>query len=266
MNGIPFPDIDPIAFSIGPVDVAWYGIAYLAGLMIGWRYTMAMAPKSPGGLKPADYDDFLVWAVVGVILGGRLGQVIFYHPGYYFSNPVEIFKVWEGGMAFHGGLLGVIVAMLIFTRKRGLPLLAHTDIIALVAPIGICFGRIANFINQEHWGRVSDAPWAIIFDTSPLGFPRHPSQLYEAFLEGALLYAVLAVVVHGFGGLKRPGLVTGLFLAGYSIARIIAEFFREPEVLTEILPFATTWGQWLSVPMLLLGIFFITRAKAAKTA
>ena len=257
---MPFPDIDPIIFQIGPLAVRWYALAYLAGIIIGWRYTMALAGRAGTGVKPQDMDDFMVWAVIGIIVGGRLGQVIFYHPGYYLANPLDIVKIWEGGMAFHGGLLGVIAAMVWHTRTRGIPFFAFTDLIALVAPIGIFFGRLANFINQEHFGRPTDLSWAIVFDTDPRGLPRHPSQLYEAALEGLILYAILAVAAHGTKALQRPGMVTGIFMMGYAVARIIAEFFREPEVFVGVLPFATTWGQWLSVPMFAVGLYVYRRS------
>ena len=254
---MPFPDISPIALELGPIVIRWYALAYLAGIVIGWRYCMAMAKRLPTGVGANDMDDFMVWAVAGVIIGGRLGQVIFYHPGYFLRNPLEIFMIWQGGMAFHGGLLGVIAAMVIYTRRREIPLFAFTDLIALVAPIGIFFGRVANFINQEHFGRPADVPWAIIFHTDPLQVPRHPSQLYEAALEGLAVYLVLAAIAHGTKALLRPGIVTGVFLIGYAIARIVSEFFREPEILVESLPFATTWGQWLSLPMLAVGLYVL---------
>jgi len=257
---MPFPDIDPVIFQIGPLAIRWYALAYLAGIIIGWRYTMAMAGKLKTGVSPQDMDDFMVWAVIGIIAGGRLGQVLFYHPGYYLANPVDIIKIWEGGMAFHGGLLGVILAMLWHTRRRSIPFFAFTDLIALVAPIGIFFGRLANFINQEHFGRPTDTGWGIVFQTDPTQQPRHPSQLYEAVLEGLVLYLLLAAVAHGTKAFNRPGLITGLFLMGYAVARIIAEFFREPEVLVGVLPFATTWGQWLSVPMFLVGLYVVRRS------
>lgn len=257
---MPFPDISPIALELGPIAIRWYALAYLAGIIIGWRYCMAMAKRLPTGLTARDMDDFMVWAVAGVIIGGRLGQVIFYHPGYFLQHPLEVFMIWQGGMAFHGGLLGVIAAMVIYTRRRELPFFAFTDLIALAAPIGIFFGRLANFINQEHFGRPADLPWAIIFQTDELQVARHPSQLYEAALEGLCLYLILAIVAHGSRALRRPGIVTGVFLIGYAVARIISEFFREPEVFVESLPFATTWGQWLSLPMLAVGLYVLFRA------
>ncbi|RVU37955.1 prolipoprotein diacylglyceryl transferase [Hwanghaeella grinnelliae] len=267
---MPFPDISPIALELGPIAIRWYALAYLAGIIIGWRYCMAMAKRLPTGVSAADMDDFMVWAVAGIILGGRLGQVIFYQPGHFLQHPLEIFMVWQGGMAFHGGLLGVIAAMVIYTRRRDIPFFAFTDLIALAAPIGIFFGRIANFINQEHFGRPADVPWAIIFNTDALQVPRHPSQLYEAAMEGLILYLTVAAVAHGTRALRQPGIVTGIFLIGYAIARMIGEFFREPEVFVESLPFATTWGQWLSLPMLAVGLYVLrlglTRQPVAQPA
>ena len=260
-------NIDPILFQIGPIAIRWYALSYIAGILIGWRYAMTLAAKAPRLVTPEDIDAFMVWAVVGIILGGRLGQVIFYHPGYYLDNPSEILQIWKGGMAFHGGLLGVIVAMLLFCRNRKLSLFGFTDLIALVAPIGIGLGRIANFINGEHWGRVSDVSWAVIFSSTGGGpVQRHPSQLYEAAMEGALLFLLLAVLVHVGRALWRPGLTTGTFLMGYAVARTVGELFREPEVLAGTLPFGTTWGQWLSLPMALYGAYLIYKAMKSPRA
>ncbi len=260
-DGFYVHDIDPILFQIGPVAIRWYALSYIGGILIGWRYAMSLAAKAPRLVTPEDIDAFMVWAVVGIILGGRLGQVIFYHPDYYLANPSEIFQVWKGGMAFHGGLLGVIIAMILYCRKRGLLLLGFTDLIGLVAPIGIGLGRVANFINGEHWGRATDVSWAVVFSATGGGaVPRHPSQLYEAMMEGLLLFLLLAWLVHARKALWRPGLTTGTFLVGYAVARAISEFFREPEVLTATLPFDTTWGQWLSLPMALYGAYLIRKA------
>lgn len=259
MGPFMFPDFDPVAIQIGPLAVRWYALAYIAGIVIGWRYAMRMAERPPGLVGARNIDDFMVWAVVAIIVGGRLGQVLFYHPGYYLQNPLEIPQVWKGGMSFHGGLAGVIVAMIVFTRMRKIPLFAFGDLIGLVAPIGIFLGRIANFINGEHWGRPTDAPWGVIFPHAG-DMPRHPSQLYEAALEGLLLYLLVAWLVHARGALLRPGLTAGVFLCGYAVARSIAEVFREPEVLETVLPLGTTWGQWLSLPMLLFGAWLVCRA------
>ncbi|MDD5585710.1 MAG: prolipoprotein diacylglyceryl transferase, partial [Alphaproteobacteria bacterium] len=183
MLALAFPPIDPVLFTVGPFAIRWYALAYLAGFLLGWRICMQLARQNPAGPQPKDYDDFLVWAVVGTVLGGRLGYILFYQLAYYLANPLEIFYVWHGGMSFHGGMLGVIVSAWLFTRNRKIPFFAFADLLACVTPIGLGLGRLANFVNGELYGRVSDAPWAVIF---PHGgeLPRHPSQLYEAGLEG----------------------------------------------------------------------------------
>lgn len=254
-----FPEIDPIAIEIGPIAIRWYALAYIAGLMGGWQYCLQLAKRPPNQVTPLQIDDFVIWATLGVILGGRLGYVLFYKPGYYFENPMEILMVWKGGMSFHGGLIGVSLAMIWYTRRRGVPLLAFTDIVAAGTPIGLFFGRIANFINAELWGRVTDVSWGVIF---PRGGPqpRHPSQLYEAALEGLVLFAVLAVMLFRYDAMRRPGLLTGALLTGYSIARILVETVREPDAHISFLAFGTTYGQWLSLPMMIGGLYLIRRA------
>lgn len=253
-------DLDPVIFSIGPFDLRWYALAYIVGLVVGWRWGMRLAAKSPLAIQPDHVDRFLNWAVIGVIVGGRLGVVLFYHPAAYFADPIQILMVWKGGMSFHGGVLGVLVAMLIFARMNKIPLFSLTDIVCTVAPFGIMLGRIANFINGEHWGRVTDVPWAIAFPHSGDLLPRHPSQLYECAMEGVLLLTILIIVQRRFNGLARPGLQSGVFLIGYACARMAGEIFREPEILMQTLPFGTTWGQWLSLPMLLGGAYLVYRA------
>lgn len=264
-NGLWVNNLDPVAFTLGPLDIRWYALSYIVGLVGGWYWGMRLTERSPQPITREQIDKFLNWAVVGVIVGGRLGQVLFYAPGYYFANPVEIFMVWHGGMAFHGGMLGVLVAMVLFTRRHAIPLLALTDIICVVAPLGLMLGRIANFINGEHGGRVTDVPWAVAFPTSGDLLPRHPSQLYESALEGGLLLIVMIILVYRYRALARAGLTSGVFLFGYACARMIAELFREPEVLTATLPFNTTWGQWLSLPMLVGGVYLIWRANRRGT-
>lgn len=259
MEGFYIHDLDPIAIEIGPVAIRWYALAYIAGLLIAWQWGMGLARRSPFGIEPQHIDRFLTWAIIAVIIGGRLGQVLFYYPAYYLANPVEILKVWEGGMAFHGGLLGVLAAMLIFVKLNKLPLFSLTDIVCTTAPIGIGLGRVANFINGEHWGRPSDVPWAVIFPRAGEE-PRHPSQLYEAGLEGLALLILMLVGLRFLGGLNRPGLMSGLFLVGYAVARTIAELFRAPEVPIGDLPAWITYGQILSLPMLLGGLYLVRRA------
>lgn len=262
---LPFPAIDPIAVAIGPFAIRWYALAYVAGLLGGWFYARRLAgqPSLWGGLRqptPADMDDMIVWVALGVVLGGRIGYVLFYDLPVYLANPAEILAVWHGGMSFHGGFLGSVLAILLFARRRTLNGLALLDLAAVVTPIGLFFGRIANFINGELWGRPApDVPWAIVF---PRGgpVPRHPSQLYEAFAEGIVLFVVLWIAVRCFG-FRRPGLVGGIFVLGYALARIFSEFFREPDAQLGFL-FGTsvqalgggiTMGMLLSVPMAVVG-------------
>jgi len=257
---IPFPNIDPVIFQVGVFAIRWYSLAYLAGLVLGWFYIKRLCRLTPPVCETEAVDDFLVWATIGVILGGRLGMVLFYQFDYYMANPAKIIAVWEGGMSFHGGFLGVVIAGLMFTRKRGIDALRFGDMLGCAAPIGLFFGRIANFINGELWGRPADVPWAMVFPTGgPV--PRHPSQLYEAAFEGLVLFTVMFVLSRNESVHRRPGLLMGTFIAGYGIARSIGEIFREPDAYIGFLSFGTTWGQWLSLPMICAGIFFIVRAR-----
>jgi phosphatidylglycerol---prolipoprotein diacylglyceryl transferase len=252
---IPFPAIDPVAISLGPFAIRWYALAYIVGLLIGWRYCLALAARIPRLVERRDVDDFLVWATLGVVLGGRIGYVLFYKPGYYALHPLEALYVWHGGMSFHGGALGVTIALVLFTRTRKIPLFAFSDIITEAIPIGLFFGRVANFVNGELYGRPSNVPWAMIFPNGgPV--PRHPSQLYEAFCEGILLFLLL-FAAERLVTRRRPGLVTGLFLVGYAVARMSGELFREPDAQLGFLLFGTTMGQLLSVPVLIAGILII---------
>ena len=264
MLAIPYPAIDPVIFTVGPFAVRWYALAYIAGLVIGWRYCLAIAKKPPRAARPQDIDDFLVWATLGVVLGGRIGYVLFYNFDHYLQNPIEVFYLWRGGMSFHGGALGVVVAILLFCRQRGIPLLVFADIITAAVPIGLFFGRIANFINGELWGRATDVPWAMIFPGDPNHVPRHPSQLYEAFLEGFVLFLLLWALQR-LGARQRPGTLSGVFLIGYGIARIIVEFFRQPDAQIGFLlgdaNLGITMGQVLSVPLVLIGLWLVLRAK-----
>ena len=252
---IPFPALDPVAISLGPFAIRWYALAYIVGLLVGWRYCLLLAGRPPHIAARQDVDDFLVWATLGVVLGGRIGYVLFYKPGYYIYHPLEALYVWHGGMSFHGGAIGVTVAILLFTRARRIPLFAFSDIISEAIPIGLFFGRIANFVNGELFGRPSNVPWAMIF---PYGgpVPRHPSQLYEALCEGILLFLLL-FAAERLGARRRPGIVTGLFLAGYAVARMSGELFREPDPQLGFLIFGTTMGQLLSIPMLIVGALII---------
>jgi phosphatidylglycerol:prolipoprotein diacylglycerol transferase len=257
---IPYPAIDPILVSFGPFAIRWYALAYIAGLIIGWRYCLAISQRPPLVGRPQDVDDFLVWATLGVVLGGRTGYVLFYNPGYYFAHPSQIVMLWHGGMSFHGGALGVMVALFFFCRQRNIRLLAFSDIIVCAVPIGLFFGRIANFINGELWGRVTDVPWAMVFPRAgPL--PRHPSELYEAFMEGIVLFTLLFVLQRFTPARRYPGALCGTFLMGYGVARIIGELFRQPDPQLGFLFWGITMGQVLSVPLLLVGAYLLWRAQ-----
>ena len=263
------PDIDPVAFAIGPLVIRWYALAYIAGLLIGWLYARRLAADARlwGGLtspkvtppKPEALDDLLLFAALGVVVGGRLGFVLFYKPEFYLANPIEILQTWKGGMSFHGGLFGAWLAVFLFARRRGLEPFAMADLAAVVAPLGLLFGRLANFIKGELWGRPTDVPWAIIFpDAGPE--PRHPSQLYEAGLEGLVLLIVLGILVRRFGFL-RPGLLAGIFGMGYAVSRFSVEFFREPDRYLGFLAGGwLTMGMTLSIPMFLAGLWLALRA------
>ncbi|RLQ88326.1 prolipoprotein diacylglyceryl transferase [Notoacmeibacter ruber] len=265
---IPYPDIDPIIFSLGPLSVRWYGLAYIASLLLGWVYvkrlvrTERLWPHGRGPMTIAQVDDFLLWAVVGVVLGGRLGYVLFYEPMRYLSDPAAILQIWSGGMSFHGGALGTILAMILYSRRHGIPTWSMLDTVAAAVPIGLFFGRIANFINAELWGAPTNLPWAMIFPTDPEGLPRHPSQLYEAALEGIVLFLILRWLTHSRLMLKRPKFVGGAFVAGYGICRILVEFVRVPDAqLGYLLGGWLTMGMVLSLPMVIAGTWAMVTAK-----
>lgn len=256
---VAFPAIDPVAIELGPLVIRWYALAYVAGILLGWRLAMRLAARPGTAVLPREVDDLVVWITLGIILGGRVGYILFYNFDQYLANPWQALRVWEGGMSFHGGLLGVIIAVVLFARNRGIPLLALGDIVAAVVPIGLFFGRIANFINGELWGRPSTAAWAMIFPHDDSKLPRHPSQLYEAFLEGICLFALL-MVLNAKGIRRNMGALSGVFLVGYAAARIFSEFFREPDPQLGFLVFATTMGQLLSIPMALIGLWLLVTA------
>ncbi len=259
MFAIAFPAIDPVLVEIGPVAIRWYSLSYVVGILLAWRYMLRLARRSLAGIEARDIDDLIVWATLGIILGGRIGYIIFYRPGLFLDDPLEIFAVWHGGMSSHGGMLGVLIAVFLFARRRKIGFVALGDIVVSGAPIGLFLGRIANFVNGELFGRASDAPWAMVFPHGgPL--PRHPSQLYEAGLEGLVLFAVLAWLAFGTRALERPGLLGGVFFAGYGIARIIVEMFREPDAHLGFLAAGATMGQLLSLPLVLAGAWLIHRA------
>jgi phosphatidylglycerol:prolipoprotein diacylglycerol transferase len=253
---IPFPAFDPIVFSVGPLTIRWYALAYIGGILGAWWLARWLSgnQKLWGGaspMKPADVDDVITWCALGIVLGGRLGYVLFYGKTYFLEHPAEIFMLWHGGMSFHGGFLGTILALLLYARSHKISMLSMLDLGAVVTPIGLFLGRIANFINGELWGRVTDVPWAIIFPhAGPDG--RHPSQLYEAALEGVALFLIGIIAVR-MGALKRPGLVGGLFVFCYGLARIVSEHFREPDAQLGFLAGGLTMGMLLSIPMLVVG-------------
>src|SRR3974390_3418816 len=260
---IPYPDIDPVLVHIGPLAIRWYALAYIFGILFGWAYARAIirSPALWGGKPPMtveDFDDFILWVTLGIILGGRLGYVLFYNFPIYAANPLQIFELWTGGMSFHGGFVGCGVPVVLFARHRKIPFLSLGDVTCAVGPVGLFLGRLANFVNGELWGRPTDVPWAMIFPNGgPL--PRHPSQLYEATLEGVVLFIVLAIAMR-LGALMRPGLVIGIFAVGYAIARTTWEFFREPDVQLGFLWQGTTMGMLLSIPLFLAGVAFIVYA------
>jgi phosphatidylglycerol---prolipoprotein diacylglyceryl transferase len=271
LMAIQFPGIDLVAFTLGPVSVRWYGLAYMAGLILGWLYMRALLSNSslwrgepPMSVEQA--DDFLLWATIGTVVGGRLGFILFYEPSRFIAHPLSIFMVWQGGMAFHGGLLGVGLAVWLFARRNRVPLLGLMDLSAAVAPFGLFFGRLANFINGEMYGRLTDVPWAVAFParfmlSGDFPGPRHPTQIYEALLEGAAMFVVLRFFTHWRGGLKQPGLTAGVFLAGYACMRIFVEYYKEWDVKQF---FTSSWfseGMVYSLPMLALGLYLVWQAR-----
>ena len=266
-TALTFPQFDPVAIHLGPLAIRWYALAYIAGLLLGWAYLRRLVAFPPRALTILQLDDFLVWATLGVVLGGRLGYVLFYKPGFYLSNPAEIVMVWHGGMSFHGGMLGVLVAMAAFCRRDRLSLPALGDLVSCAAPIGLFFGRLANFVNGELFGRAApaDLPWAMIF---PGGgpIPRHPSQLYEAGLEGLALGLIMYLLWRRPSVRLVPGTLAGAFLIGYALARITGEFFREPDAFLGFLMGGATMGQLLSLPMAAAGIALVVWARRRNPA
>jgi len=259
---------EPIAFEIGPffgigpLVIRWYALAYIVSLLIGWRYCLWHAKRTPRLVSRDQLDDFFVWAILGVVLGGRIGFILFYDPGQYLQDPLSMLKVWQGGMSFHGGLIGVILAMILFTRSRKLPFFSLADIVATATPIGLFFGRLANFQNGELYGRITGVPWAMKFPGDPMNF-RHPSQLYEAALEGLILFVILLLLSYSESVRRKVGTLSGVFLVGYALSRIIVELVREPDPQLAFLPQISflSMGQWLSIPMLLYGLYVIATAK-----
>lgn len=269
LAALPFPDIDPVIVQIGPLAVHWYGLGYVVGILFAWWYGKRLLANPAlwrGGqapLKPDDLDDFIIWAAAGIVLGGRIGYILFYDLARYIENPLAILAIWEGGMSFHGGFLGTTIAMILFARSRGASAWSLFDVVAAGVPVGLGLVRVANFINSELWGRTTDVAWAFVF---PNGGPepRHPSQLYEAALEGLVLLIVLRLLTHRFLELKSPGFVAGAFVAGYGLSRILVEFYREPDAQLGYLSGGwMTMGMVLSVPMVLVGIWAMLRARSA---
>ncbi len=261
------PVIDPVALDLGPVSVKWYGLAYMFSLLLGWIYTRSLAGnqrlwggKSP--IKPDQFDDLLMWITLGVVVGGRLGYVLFYNPVYFFHNPSQIIATWNGGMSFHGGMLGSLLAIFVYSKRHNLPVLSVMDVAAAVAPLGFYFGRLANFVNGELWGRVTDVPWAMVFPNPEAGgVPRHPSQLYEAALEGVVLFLVARFLTHKKLAFLNPGLVLGSMIMGYGLARIFVENFRQFDVGVGLMIGPFTPGMIYSLPMVLLGAWLIYQAR-----
>ncbi|ENN87909.1 Prolipoprotein diacylglyceryl transferase [Rhizobium freirei PRF 81] len=279
---LPFPDIDPIAVSLGPLSIHWYGLAYVAGILLGWFYARRLVDNGKLWLNDTapmtrqHLDDFILWVALGIVLGGRVGYILFYDLDQVLANPIRAIQVWNGGMSFHGGLIGTTIAMFLFARRNQIPAWSMFDIVAAVAPIGLFFGRIANFINGELWGRVTDVPWAMVFcsphviaahnGVCPAGpDPRHPSQLYEAGIEGVVLFLILFILTRWALALKKPGTVSGIFVIGYAFSRIFVEFFRQPDEQLGYL-LGTNWltmGMVLSLPMVAIGLWAVIRARQA---
>ncbi len=257
-----FPGFDPVLIQVGPLAIRWYALAYIGSLVLGWRIMRRLVRLSPPVATEEQTDDFLTWATLGVVLGGRLGYILFYKPSYYLANPLSALAVWQGGMSFHGGTLGVVVALVLYCRQQRIPLLGFADRLAVVVPIGLGLGRIANFINGELWGRIAPEwlPWAMRFPVAGPE-PRHPSQLYQASMEGVILLIVLGLACRVPAIRTRFGTLTGIFLVGYGVARIIGEFFREPDAFLGFLFAGATMGQLLSLPMILAGTWLIARAQ-----
>lgn len=277
MAALAFPDIDPVIVRIGPLAVHWYGVGYVVGILFAWWYAKRLVrdtrlwPNDRMPMEPDDLDDFVIWAALGIILGGRIGYVLFYDLPRYLAHPLDMLAIWDGGMSFHGGMVGTVLAIVLFARSRGILIWSLIDAIAVGAPVGLGLVRVANFINAELWGRPSDVPWAVVFPTGGPE-PRHPSQLYEAALEGIVLFIVLRLLTHTFFRLKRPRFVGGAFLAGYGLCRIFVEFFRMPDPqLGYLFGGWLTMGMILSAPMVLIGVWGMASARrprpdAAETA
>jgi len=263
---VPFPNFDPVLIHIGPLAIRWYALAYIAGILLGWWYCTQLVKKTDlwtpavPPISPRQIDDLVLWITVGVIVGGRAGSVLFYGRDQYADHPLDVFAIWKGGMSFHGGFIGVTIALVVYSLVNKLDMLRVGDLVAPCVPFGLFFGRIANFINGELWGRPTTLPWGIIFPGAPDALPRHPSQLYEAALEGLLLFLILRVATHRLHWLRRQGALTGLFMLFYGLFRILLENVRQPDAGLDDFPLGLTMGIILSVPMVLAGAWLIWRA------
>lgn len=263
-----WPHFSPVLVQLGPFAIHYYALAYIVGLLIGWQLVRRTAAMPPVAATGTQVDDFLTWATLGIILGGRLGYVLFYQPGYFFSHPARIVAVWDGGMSFHGGFLGVTIAIIWFCMKNRINILRFADRIAVAVPIGLFLGRCANFVNGELWGRPAAPwfPWPMIYPQSGSLVPRYPSELIEASLEGICLFIVMLTASRSQHIRNATGRLTGIFVMGYGIARIIGECFREPDAFLGFLPFGTTMGQLLSIPMVIIGFGLIVRSARLRVA
>jgi phosphatidylglycerol:prolipoprotein diacylglycerol transferase len=261
-----WPHFSPILVQIGPFAIHYYALAYIVALLIGWQLVRRLAALPPTAATGEQVDDFLTWATLGIILGGRLGYVLLYQPGFFLTHPARIIAVWDGGMSFHGGCIGVTTAIIWFCLKNHISILRFADRIAVAVPIGLFLGRIANFINGELWGRAAAPwfPWPMIYPQSGSMVPRYPSELIEAFLEGIVLFCVMFAASRSEKLRAASGGLTGLFLAGYGTARITGEFFREPDAFLGFLPFGVTMGQVLSIPMLIAGLILLLWSTSRK--
>ena len=253
---IDFPNINPVIFSVGPFSVSWYSLSYVFGVLLGWYYANKLIVLYPIGITKKHTEDFISWAIIAIIIGGRLGHVLLYDPAKYLANPIEIIKTYEGGMSFHGGIFGLGIAAYLYCRKNHIIFLSFSDILAIVAPIGLFLGRIANFINAELYGRPTNVPWSVIFPYND-GLPRHPSQLYEALLEGLVLFCIMMGFTYKSRSLQHPGKMSGIFLIFYGIFRVFVEFFKEPDIKIGFIFKYFTLGQILCIPMILLGAYLL---------
>lgn len=281
-----FPFNDPVAFPLGPINVRWYGLAYMAGLLLGWLYMRRLCRDDyvwggPSPMKPEQADDFLLWATMGTVIGGRLGFFLFYEPSRFFTDPLSFFKIWEGGMAFHGGLLGVGLAIYLFARRNGIPVRALMDLCAATVPFGLFFGRLANFVNVEVYGRLTNVPWAVDFPLNKLAPQdiaaciqnnvtacgvRHPTQIYEAILEGLVMFVLIRYLTHTRRAYLSPGVATGAFLVAYGVFRIVAEYYKEWDMTQFFTTAYFSEAMVYSLPMMALGAYFIVTAKKTRTA